>query len=85
MSSMTPRQIVCAINAEAKRTDGKHPSGHVVMVDGVAYTVPRRQWGMTHSASGRPFGLPRAKEDTLHLHRVAKLTRCTCMMCQEQR
>lgn len=79
------RAILRALNAEAKRTDGQHPAGHVLIVDGIAYTVPRRQWGMTHSASGKPFGIPRAKADTLHLRRVAGLTRCTCAMCQEQR
>lgn len=82
---MTPREIVRALNVEARRTDGQHPVDHVLMVDGVAYTVPRRQWGMTHSASGRPFGLPRAKEATLEVRRIAKLTRCACVMCQEQR
>lgn len=79
------RAILRAINAEAKRTDGQHPVSHVLIVDGIAYTVPRRQWGMTHSASGKPFGLPRAKADTLHLRRVTNLTRCTCSMCQETR
>lgn len=76
------RAIVRALNAEAKRTNGEHPVSHVLVIDGNAYTVPRRQWGMTRSASGRNFGIPRAKADTLHLRRVGRAVRCTCLMCK---
>ena len=79
------KDILRALNAEARRTDGQHPAGHVLFIDGTPYTVPRRQWGLTHSASGRPFGLPRAKADTLHLRRLSPRpgwTRCTCVMCE---
>lgn len=81
---MNEQAILRALNAEAKRTDGQHPVGHVLVLDGVGYSVPRRQWGLTHSASGKPFGIPRAKADTLYLRRVAgRMVRCTCAMCAE--
>lgn len=80
---MTPREIVRALNAEAKRTNGEHPSGHVLVCDGIAYYVPRRQWGRTHSDSGRPFGIPRAKEDRLIERRAGPASRCGCIMCCE--
>ena len=83
MTSLETLTILRALNAEARRTNGEHPAGHVLVLDGIAYSVPRRQWGMTHSASGRPFGLPRAKADTLHLRRVStRLTTCACSMCK---
>lgn len=84
--NMEADAIVRALNAEAKRTNGEHPSGHVLFLDGVPYSVPRRQWGATHAASGRPFGLPRAKKETLHLRRATQSpgwTSCTCVMCRE--
>lgn len=82
LDGATDRAIARALNAEAQRTNGEHPSSHVLVIDGIGYYVPRRQWGVTHSASGRPFGIPRAKVDTLHLRRVGRCDRCTCVMCR---
>lgn len=80
---MTDREITHALNAEAKRTNGEHPSSHVLVCDGIAYYVPRRQWGRTHSNSGRPFGIPRAKEARLIERRAGRAVRCWCSMCCE--
>lgn len=77
-----PDAIVRALNAEARRTNGVHPVDHVLVVDGVAYAVPRRQWGLTHAANGRPFGLPRASLETLPRRRVStRLPACACALC----
>lgn len=76
------RAIVRALNAEAKRTNGQHPVSHVLVLDGIAYSVPRRQWGLPHAANGAPFGLPRVTADTVRRFYVGRgWTACTCSMC----
>lgn len=82
--TLSPRQIVVALNREATRTNGQHPADHVIFADGVPYAVPRRQWGRTHAESGAPFALPRATEATLAARRLRAKpgwTRCMCAMC----
>lgn len=83
---MEARRIAGMVNVEMERTQGNHPLSHAVVVDGVAYVVPRRRYYERHQVNretGRTWYLRRITwPDVVRLDRYkAKGDRCLCELC----
>lgn len=89
---MTDKDIAKALNAEAKRTGGQYKRGHILVIDGMGYSVPseRPYVGFNHGGLRLADGtyrrtiVPRVSADEVGRRRV-RLARgvasCCCPDC----